>query len=157
MARANTVPGKDLMIFVNSKATALATNHRLSINADVSEAASKDDGEWGNSTVTKIRWEGSTEALVSMDEGVDSFDTMFDAMTKRKPVEIISGRPDNYSESGIPEGGWVAPTTNYYKGPALITSLERNDPNGENSTMSVSFTGVGALERVIVEANSESE
>lgn len=149
MAKANVVAGKDLMIFVDGKATALATSHRLSITADTSEAASKDDGAWGSSTVTKMRWEGSTEALVSMDESAESFDKMFDAMMARKPVTIVSGRPDNATDDGVPEEGWIAPTTNYYQGDALITSLERNDPNGDNSTMTVTFTGVGKLERKV--------
>lgn len=148
MAKANVVAGKDLMIFVDGKATALATSHRLSITADTSEAASKDDGAWGSSTVTKMRWEGSTEALVSMDASAESFDKMFDAMMARTPVTIVSGRPDNATDDGVPEEGWIAPTTNYYQGDALITSLERNDPNGDNSTMTVTFTGVGKLERV---------
>lgn len=149
MAKANVVAGKDLMIFVDGKATALATSHRLSITADTSEAASKDDGAWGSSTVTKMRWEGSTEALVSMDASAESFDKMFDAMMARKPVTIVSGRPDNATDDGVPEEGWIAPTTNYYQGDALITSLERNDPNGDNSTMTVTFTGVGKLERKV--------
>lgn len=148
MAKATTVAGKDLMIFVNDNPTALATNHRLSITAETSEAASKDDGAWGSSTVTKMRWEGTTEALVSMDTDVDSFDAMYDAMMTRQPVEIVSGRPANITDDGVPEGGWTAPTKNYYKGQALITSLERNDPNGDNSTMTVTFTGIGKLERV---------
>lgn len=149
MAKANVVAGKDLMIFVDGAATALATSHRLSITADTSEAASKDDGAWGSSTVTKMRWEGSTEALVSMDESAESFDKMFDAMMARTPVTIVSGRPDNATDEGVPEEGWIAPTTNYYQGDALITSLERNDPNGDNSTMTVTFTGVGKLERKV--------
>ena len=66
----------------------------------------------------------------------------------RQPVELISGQPNNATDDGLPEGGWVAPTTKYYKGQALITSLQRNDPNGDNSTMTVTFTGVGRLERV---------
>ena len=149
MAKANVVAGKDLMIFVDGKATALATSHRLSITADTSEAASKDDGAWGSSTVTKMRWEGSTEALVSMDASAESFDKMFDAMMARTPVTIVSGRPGNATDDGVPEEGWIAPTTNYYQGDALITSLERNDPNGDNSTMTVTFTGVGKLERKV--------
>lgn len=148
MGKANVVAGKDLMIFVNGNATALATNHRLSITADTSEAASKDDGAWGSSTVTKMRWEGSTEALVSMDASVDSYSAMYDAMMTRQPVDVVSGTPANITDDGVPEGGWTVPTENYYKGKALITSLERNDPNGDNSTMTVTFTGVGKLEKV---------
>lgn len=150
MGKAKSVAGKDLMIFVGGKATALATSHSLSITAETSEAASKDDGAWGAATVTKFSWEGSTEALVSMDADANSFDAMYDAMMTRQPVELVSGQPSNATDDGLPEGGWTAPTTKYYKGQALITSLQRNDPNGDNSTMSVTFTGVGKLERVDV-------
>jgi hypothetical protein len=148
MGKANVVAGKDLMIFVGGKATALATSHSLSITAETSEAASKDDGAWGAATVTKFSWEGSTEALVSMDEDANSFDNMYDAMMTRQPVDIVSGRPANATDDGIPEGGWQVPETNYYKGKALITSLQRNDSNGDNASMTVSFTGVGKLERI---------
>lgn len=148
MGKANVVPGKDLMIFINGNATALATSHRLSLTADTSEAASKDDGAWGNATVTKKRWEASTEALVSMDEEVDSFDAMYDLFDAGVPVDVISGRPTNISDDGVPDGGWTAPTQKYYKGKALITSLERNDPNGDNSTMTISLQGIGKLEKV---------
>jgi hypothetical protein len=34
---------------------------------------------------------------------------------------------------------------NYYKGKAIITSLTANATNGENSTISITFTGVGKL------------
>lgn len=136
------------MIFVDGEPTALATSHSISITAETSEAASKDDGAWGAATVTKFSWEGSTEALVSMDENANSFDAMYDAMMTREPVDIVSGRPSNATDDGVPEEGWTAPTTNLYKGKALITSLQRNDPNGDNSTMTVTFTGVGKLERV---------
>lgn len=148
MGKAKSVAGKDLMIFVGGKATALATSHSLSITAETSEAASKDDGAWGAATVTKFSWEGSTEALVSMDADANSFDAMYDAMMTRQPVELVSGQPSNATDDGLPEEGWTAPTTKYYRGQALITSLQRNDPNGDNSTMSVTFTGVGKLERV---------
>ena len=148
MGKAKVVAGKDLMIFVDGEPTALATSHSISITAETSEAASKDDGAWGAATVTKFSWEGSTEALVSMDANANSFDAMYDAMMTREPVDIISGRPSNATDDGVPEEGWTAPTTNLYKGKALITSLQRNDPNGDNSTMTVTFTGVGKLERV---------
>lgn len=148
MGKAKVVAGKDLMIFVDGEPTALATSHSISITAETSEAASKDDGAWGAATVTKFSWEGSTEALVSMDANANSFDAMYDAMMTREPVDIISGRPSNATDDGVPEEGWKAPTTNLYKGKALITSLQRNDPNGDNSTMTVTFTGVGKLERV---------
>mgnify|MGYP002512532681 CR=1 FL=1 len=93
MSKAKVVKGKDLMIFINGKATALATSHSLELNAETSEAASKDDGAWSNATVTKKSWTASTEALVSEDPEVDSFDSMYDLFDAGEPVDIISGRP----------------------------------------------------------------
>ena len=148
MGKANVIKGKDLMIFLNGKATALATSHSLELTAETSEAASKDDGAWSNATVTKKAWTATTEALVSEDPNVDSFDAMYDLFDAGEPVDVISGRPSNVSDDGVPEGGWTAPTQKYYKGKALITSLTRNDPNGDNSSMSISLQGVGKLERI---------
>ena len=148
MGKANVVKGKDLMIFLNGKATALATSHALELTAETSEAASKDDGAWSNATVTKKAWTATTEALVSEDPNVDSFDAMYDLFDAGEPVDVISGRPSNVSDDGVPEGGWTVPSQKYYKGKALITSLTRNDPNGDNSSMSISLQGVGKLERI---------
>ena len=147
MGKANVVPGRELMFFINGKAISGATSHSLSISAETTDAASKDDGKWKKKKVTKFDWNGKCDSLVSMDADANSYDAMFDAMIAGEPVQIVSGRPSNISDDGVPEGGWLAPTTNYYKGEALITSLERNDPDNENSTMSVTFDGSGKLER----------
>ena len=147
MGKANVVQGRELMFFINGKAISCATSHSLIISAETTDAASKDDGKWKKKKVTKFDWNGKCDSLVSADEGANSYDAMFDAMIAGEPVEIVSGRPSNISDDGVPEGGWTAPTTNYYKGEALITSLERNDPDNENSTMSVTFDGSGKLER----------
>ena len=148
MGKANVVPGRDLMFFINGKAISLATNHSLSITAETTDAASKDDGKWKTKKVAKFDWNGKCDSLVSADADANSYDAMYDAMIAGEPIDIVSGRPSNISDDGVPEAGWTAPTTNYYKGKALITSLERNDPDNENSTMSVSFDGSGKLERV---------
>lgn len=147
MAKAKVLNGKDFMIFVDGKATALATSHKLTLNAETSDAASKDDGMWDESVVTKMAWEASTEALVSADADVDSFDAMYDKFIAGEPVDIVSGIPTNLSNDGVPEAGWTAPTQKYYSGKALITSLDRNDAKGSNSSMTVSFKGVGKLEK----------
>lgn len=146
----NVIDGKDLMIFIGGKAVALATSHSLTLTAETSDAASKDDGAWKTQKVTKLGWEASTEALVSMDEDANSYDAMYDLMVAREEVDIVSGRPANLTDDGVPEAGWTAPATNYYKGKALITSLQRNDPNDGASTMTVSLTGNGKLERTTV-------
>lgn len=147
MAKPKVMDGRDFMIFVGGKATALATSHKLTVNAETSDSASKDDGMWDEAIVSKMSWDASTEALVSAD-GTDSYDTLFDLYLAKEPVDLIMGTPENINKDGVPEGGWSVPTGNYYKGKALITNLERTDSNGSNATFSASFKGVGKLEKV---------
>lgn len=150
MPKAKALNGKDFMVFVAGKATALATSHKLSLNADTSDAASKDDGMWDESTVTKMSWEASTEALVSAEAKSNNFEVLFDAFIAGEPVDIIAGIPANISNDGVPEGGWTAPsgtTVRNYKGKAIITSLERTDAKGDSAKLSAQFKGVGKLEK----------
>lgn len=147
MAKAKVLNGKDFMVFVNNEATALATSHKLTLNAETSDAASKDDGMWDESIVTKMSWEASTEALVSADVNVNSYDTLYDLFIAGQPVTLICGIPGNLTNDGVPTEGWQAPSTKYYTGQTLITSIDRNDAKGSNSSMTVSFKGVGKLEK----------
>lgn len=142
--------GKDLMLFVGGEATSLATSHTLGLNAETGDAASKDSGAWDESTITKMSWEAGTESLMSVEEGANSFDVMFQKFIAGEPVELVLGIPTNINTSGVPAEGWTAPTTTHYKGSALITALSVNATNGQNTTMSASFKGVGKLERVSV-------
>lgn len=147
MSKAKVLNGKDFMVFVNGNATALATRHKLTLNAETSDAASKDDGMWDESVITKMSWEASTEALVSADAEVESYDALYDMFIAGEEVTLVCGIPTNITNDGVPEEGWTAPSTKYYTGKALITTLDRNDAKGSNSTMSVSFKGVGKLEK----------
>lgn len=142
---AKVLNGKDFMIFVGGKATALATSHKLTLSAETSDAASKDDGMWDESVITKMSWEASTEALVSADADVESFDALFDMFIAGEPVTLVCGIPTNLTSDGVPTGGWTAPTKNLYTGQALITSLDRSDAKGSNSSFTASFKGVGKL------------
>lgn len=148
MAKAKVLDGKDFMIFVDGKATALATSHKLTINAETSDSASKDDGMWDEVIVSKMSWEASTEALVAADATADSYDTMLDLMLANEPVDLVMGIPTNITNDGLPEAGWTAPTGKYYNGKAIITTLDRTDSKGSNATFSASFKGVGKLEKV---------
>lgn len=146
MAKDTPIVGKDVMLFVNDKAVALSTSCSVTKTSSTSEAASKDDGMWENSVVTKLGWEMKVDAFVGTTEG--SYDAMNTAWKSRQPVKVIYGKPGNASDNGVPDGGWTKPTANYEEGMAIITSLDRNDPNGENSTFSATLKGVGELKDV---------
>ena len=156
MAKRKALKGKDFMAFVGGKAIALATSHVLSLNTETSDTSSKDDGLWSKSELTGLNWQITSESIgsPSEDEAVDiSYEELLDMCMAGEPVDIVSGIPKNKSNDGVPEGGWqepdgTSPSLVHYKGKALITAVELNAPNGDNSSISATFTGVGKLTKV---------
>jgi len=63
------IKGGDLMLFVDGKSIAYATNHTLEINAETSDTSNKDEGagDWATQEVTLLSWTASSENLYSTD------------------------------------------------------------------------------------------
>lgn len=156
MAKRKALKGKDLMAFVGGKAIALATNHTLTLNTETSDTSSKDDGIWSDAEITGMSWTASSESIGAYTGEADtdiSYEELIDLYMKGEPVDLIMGIPKNQTNDGLPEGGWTVPDATspslaHYKGKALITSIELSAPNGDNSSISATFTGVGKLEKV---------
>lgn len=145
MSKPKAVLGKDLMLFVDSKAIALATSCKLSISSETIDTQSKDSGIWTEKDIKKLSWNCSSENLFSADADANSYDKLFALMIARKPITIKFGIPANGDSGELPEGGWTIPTTGAYSGTVLITSLELNAPDGDKATFSAQFEGTGAL------------
>lgn len=151
----SVIKGSDLMLFVEGKSIAYATNHTLTISADTKETSSKDSGgKWQTSEVGILSWTCSSENLYAdTDAGID-FDQLFQYMVAREPITgvfALEGNSTNLEEGKldeVPTSGWTAKANNGYTGKMIITNLEKNAPNGENATIKVDFTGVGALTKV---------
>ncbi|MEG2856296.1 phage tail tube protein [Bacteroides sp.] len=148
MSKAKIVLGKDLMMFVDGKALALATSCKLSLSAETIDTQSKDSGIWTEKDIKKLSWNGSSENLFSADESISGYDKLFDAMLARKPIPIKFGIPANADAEELPEAGWTVPTGKHYSGNVIITSLELNAPDGDKATFSASFEGTGALKSI---------
>lgn len=146
MAKAKKLKGKDLMVFVNDKAIALATNHTLKLTAETGDSSTKDSGDWGDEEITKMTWEATSENLCSADESVNSYEQLLDLMLTREPVEVKVGIPTNITNDEVPEEGWTVPQK-YYGGSALITDIQLNAQNGDNATMTITLTGKGQLKK----------
>ena len=143
------IEGGDLMLFVESKSLAFATNHTLSISTETSDTSHKDvKGSWTTASIKTFSWEVSTENLYADEGNGSTFDVLFDAMTSKTLVTIVFGQNTGTltQATSSTSGGWATDTTkNYYTGQAYITSLEVNAPNGDNATFTATFTGVGEL------------
>lgn len=148
------IKGQNLMCFVGGKSIAFATSHTLEISGETVDVSTKDNGggEWSTSEMGLLSWTASSENLVGDPRSGLGYDELFDLMVKKEPIDLVFACKSTISAAGdayeVPENGWTAKTSDGHKGKAYITSLSLNAPNGENSTMSVSFTGTSALTKV---------
>ena len=147
--------GGDLMLFVDGKSIAFATNHTLTISADTKETSTKDSGGlWQTSEVGMLSWSCSSENLIGDPQAGIGYDELFAYMVARKPITgvfALEGNSTNYNEGKLgaaPSAGWTAKDSDGYTGQMVITNLEKNAPNGDNATLKVDFTGVGELKQV---------
>lgn len=147
--------GGDLMLFVNGKSIAFATNHTLSISADTKETSTKDSGGlWQTSEVGMLSWSCSSENLMGNPMAGIGYDELFAMMIARKPITgvfALEGDSADFAEGKLgaaPTNGWSTKSGDGYTGQMVITSLEKNAPNGENATLKVDFQGVGELKKV---------
>lgn len=151
MSKPKQVLGKDLMLFADSKAIALATSCKIGMSAETIDTQSKDSGIWNEKDIKKLGWNCFSENLFSADTDVNSntYDALFTMMVARQPIDIAFGIPTNKADE-LPATGWTLPAAPY-KGKALITSLELNAPDGDKATFSISLDGTGALTKAEVE------
>lgn len=154
------IKGQNLMCFAGGKSIAFATNHTLEVSGETISTSTKDNagGEWETSEMGLLSWTCSSENLVGDPRSGLGYDELFDMMVKKQPVDLVFALKSTTSTPGeayeAPTGGWTAKTNDGHKGKAYITSLTLNAPNGENSTMSVTFTGCGALTKVSTTATA---
>ncbi len=139
--------GGDMMLFVDDKSIAYATNHTLEISGETQDTSNKDEGAggWSSNEVSILSWSATSENLYSVDGEGDKFEDLFDLMIAKTPIDAVFAKKSQ-TATDVPTGGWTAGTTGY-KGKVVITSLSLNAPNGEYATYSVQFQGVGALEK----------
>lgn len=155
MAKAKSLDGKDLMLWIAGKVVALSKSCKLDISVATVDENTKDDGMWDAPGAGGMSWSMSNESVDSAEQGRNNdmvYDDLFELMVEGAPVDVTFGSPSNVSDSGLPESGWTeqtsAGTSPTYKGKALITSLSRTGEKGNRASVSVSLQGVGAITRV---------
>lgn len=140
---ANTIEGKDLMLFIGTttkKAIALATSMKLSISHASKEISSKDSGIWTDLAKGRLKWDASSDCLVTYDTTANNFEAMYDAMIARNKVTLTFALATGTSPD------WTVDTTkDIYVGEAFIDKLDMNANDGDQTSFTVSFSGTGAL------------
>lgn len=127
-----------------------ATSHSLSITVNTTEVSSKDHGDYPGVVKQNTTWEVSCENLFC-GQNWDELQALLDDDT---PVTITFAPVSNYDSKGIvqPESGAAQGATTAWtlgtaiaSGPAYLTSFNVNAANGDNATISATFTGAGPL------------
>ena len=128
MSKAKSVLGKDLMLFIDGKAIALATSCKLGLSAETIDTQSKDSGIWTEKDIKKLSWNASSENVFSADADANSYDKLFALFLAHKPVVLKFGVVGNPDVNEMPAAGWTL-AEGAYTGSAVITSLEANAPD----------------------------
>lgn len=130
-------------MLVGGKCIAMATSCTFHIAGQTEDSSTKDDtGSWASNEVTGLSWDASTDSLVTLaDNGsngelpADLFSAMM-AMTKVTLTFDTTGGTNNRTA----QNGAIKRS-----GDAYITDISVTAPNRQNSTLTVQFTGTGAL------------
>lgn len=139
------IQGGELMLFINGKSIAFATNHVLDIDSDTSDFSCKDEGDcgWSNEEIDMLNWSVTSDNVFALNGQGNDYEDLFDLMLERTPIDAVFNKK---AEDGcnVPNGGWT-PDEKPYKGKVIITDLSLTAQHGEYATFSATFTGYGEL------------
>ena len=148
------IKGKKLMLFIEDGSeyvsVGYSTNHTLSTSASTISVSHKDledagSGKWDSQDVDTFSWTITTENFYANDAAGITFADLFNYYAAGTELNVKFAVAAN-STSGVPAGGWTAPTSgDILSGKVIITSLDMNAPVDDNATFSITFTGKGAL------------
>ena len=141
-ASTDTIKGSFVGLFLNGKPLAFCIDESLDINADEDDITNKmtGGGDWKAGAIGELSWGYNANMHLSTNKEHNSFDTLFDLMVKKQPVDVKMGYIKKSGEDYQLDTEKV-----HYEGKANITKLSRKDPAKERSTVDVSFNGVGPL------------
>ncbi len=130
----DVIDGTLMRLRLGGVAVVKATNCSITLNRETRTRSHKDmSGGWQSTDYGQGSWEVSGEALFG--EG-ESYETLFDAMIDKEKMVI--------------EMSTNVTGTKKTTGNAVITSLEKNAPDSEDTTYSFSGTGDGAPVRATI-------
>lgn len=148
------IKGENIMLFASNKSIGFATSHTLSITVNMVDCSHKDvnGGSFYEGTAGLVEWEVSSENFIGNPTAGLGYNDILEMALKREPIDVVMAQKSTVAKDGepfeVPTNGWTAAASDGFKGKAIITSVSCNFPNAENSTMSISMKGIGALESV---------
>ena len=145
--------GSQLIVSVGGDVVAFATSCSLSFTTNTTEIATKEFGKYPGKVIQSVEWEIQAENL-ACDDNIEALMQLLETQAGNgQPVQIKFGQMESTdwangkgtagAQGAI--GTITAPTTKVYlEGNAIISGLSMNAAVGDNSSISATFTGVGA-------------
>ena len=145
-ANVDAIQGDSVFVFTGAAGaelpTAYGTSCNLSVSKETIDRSNKMTGGWASSLSGRKGWTASSDCLLTKAAGLNSFDSLYEAMLSETPVSVTVGKVT--SSYGL-EAGW-------YSGKAHITALEMTAEQNGVASCTVTFTGTGALTKVVAPA-----
>ena len=140
-----TIKGQNLRVMVGGKCIAMATSCTFHISAQVESASTKDDAnDFEVNEVTGLSWDASTDSLVTLTDNGTNGELPTDLMSLiiRKTVVTLTF---DTTTPGINNNRTGQISAIKKSGSAYVTDFSVTAQNRQNSTLTVQFTGTGAL------------
>ena len=143
-----TIKGQNLRVMIGTasgseRCIAMATTATFHVSATLEDSSSKDSvGDFQEQEVTGLSWDASTESLVTLvDNGTNGElpQDILSLIINKTKVHLVfdqtAGTNNRVGQnSAIKRSGW-----------AYVNDVSITAANRQNSTISVQFTGTGAL------------
>ncbi len=146
--------GKNIMMFLDGTALALATNHTLNINPQIDETATKDDALGPAGDIDIVDWDVSADSVVGANADVSNELTYEELIAAQLSCAAVLGVvmdavPDAVQDEAVPAAGWsggnVAASYPKRSGQAMISEIAIEASDEGFATMNVQLAGTGPL------------
>lgn len=128
---------------VGSKCIAMATSCTFHVSAQLEDSSTKDStGDWQEQEVTGLSWDASTDSLVTLTDNGANGELPVDLLSliiNKTPVTLTFDQTSG-ANNRIGTNSAIKRS-----GTAYVTDYSLTAPNRQNSTLTVQFTGTGAL------------
>ena len=128
---------------VGGKCIAMATSCTFHISAQVESASTKDDtNDFEVNEVTGLSWDASTDSLVTLTDNGSNGEMPTDLMSLiiNKTVVTLTFDTTSGTNNRTAQNSAIKKS-----GSAYVTDFSVTAQNRQNSTLTVQFTGTGAL------------
>lgn len=137
------IKGQNLRVMVGGRCIAMAVNATFHISASLEDTSSKDStGDWMEQEVVGLSWDASTESLVTLTDNGTNGELPQDLLSLiiNKTMVTLTFDTTAGTNNRTAQNSAIKKS-----GSAYVTDFSVTAQNRQNSTLTVQFTGTGAL------------